>query len=296
APALIGLGKLGGRELNFSSDVDLLFVYDPPAGESEWEHHEGICRLVQGFKRHLEARSEDGFGYRVDLDLRPEGRTGALANSVEAALTYYETFGADWERQMLLRGRRIAGPVAPGQAFLEGVRPFVYRRLIDPLAIQGVRGMKMRIESDRREAGRDLDLEVKEGPGGIRDVEFFVQALQLFHGGREPGLHTGNVLEALDALARAEILHADVSDELSRNYIWLRQVEHSLQLVEERQTHRFPRDPAEQTALARRLGFRDEEAATARHRLLDDWTRVRSEVRARFEELVLREEEAGGAA
>jgi glutamate-ammonia-ligase adenylyltransferase len=289
-PALLALGKLGGRELNFASDVDLLFVYEAAPDEDHVERNDRVCRLVRILKQNLEARGEDGFGFRVDLDLRPEGRTGTLANSIDAALTYYETFGAEWERQMLIRARWVAGPIAPAQAFLDEVGPFVYRRLIDPSAIGAAREMKDRIEAERRRSGRDLELELKDGPGGIRDVEFLVQSLQMFHGAREKGLRTGNALEALRGLRDAKILPEEVVGSLLQAYLWLRRAEHAIQMVEERQTHRFPRDRNAQVALARRMGYRDEEAAAARNRMLDEWTNTRAEVRSHFEALVL----AGG--
>ena len=187
APTVLALGKLGGRELNFSSDVDLLFVYEtPPDDDADYARNRGVARLARAFSAGLEARGELGFGYRVDLDLRPEGPQGALANSVDAALGYYEPFGAEWERQMLIRLRHVAGSRAPGDALIRGIEPFVWRRSLSTDVIDAVREMKARIEPERREAGRDLDADLKEGPGGIRDVEFSVQALQLFFGGRDP--------------------------------------------------------------------------------------------------------------
>ncbi len=286
-PCLFALGKLGGRELNFSSDVDLLFVYEDPSEEAALERRDQVARLIGHFKRHLEAPSEDGFAYRVDLDLRPEGRPGLLANPLEPALRYYETFGAEWERQMLIRLRAIAGPAELARSFGEALLPFVYRSHMDPLAIGALRAMKGRIETERREAGRDLELELKEGPGGIRDVEFLVQAFQLFHGAREPRLRTGNTLEALRVLAELELLPASVTESLRIGYLWLRRAEHCVQLAEERQTHRFPREPAAQLALARRMGYAQLEAHAARSALLDDWTRLRGQVRQHFEALVL---------
>ncbi len=293
-PALLALGKLGGRELNFASDVDLLFIYEAGPDEDHIERNDRVCRLVRVLKQNLEARGEDGFAFRVDLDLRPEGRTGTLANSLDAALTYYETFGAEWERQMLIRARRVAGPIEPAQAFLDEIGPFVYRRLIDPSAIGAVREMKDRIEAERRRSGRDLEFELKEGPGGIRDVEFLVQALQMFHGAREETLRTGNVPDALLGLRTAGILPEEVAGGLLHAYLWLRRAEHAVQMVEERQTHRFPRDRGAQVALARRMGYRDEDAAAARNRLLDEWTNTRAEVRSHFEALVLRRSTQAG--
>ncbi len=286
-PALFALGKLGGAELNFSSDVDLLFLYESAEGEPDMERHASVARLVQIFKKHLEVPSEDGFGYRVDLELRPEGRGGVIANPVDAALGYYESFGADWERQMMIRLRHVAGPRATAEAFERGIGPFVWRRSVGPEAIRGVRAMKRRIEDERLEAGRDLEADLKEGPGGIRDVEFLLQAFQLFFGGRESALRTGNVLLGLEALARLGLLPEPVTFGLRDTYLWLRRAEHCVQMVDERQTQAFPREPTAQLGLARRMGYAEPEGRHAREALLDDWTRVRTEVRRHFENLVL---------
>ncbi len=286
-PALFALGKLGGSELNFSSDVDLLFLYEPPAASAEVDHQTAIARLIQTFKKHLEVPSEDGFGYRVDLELRPEGKMGVIANPVDVALGYYESFGAEWERQMLIRLRYLAGPREPAEAFERGIRPFVWRRSVGPEAIRGVRAMKRRIEDERLEAGRDLEADLKEGPGGIRDVEFLLQAFQLFFGGREPSLRSGNVLDALAALSNLSLLPAPVTQALRDAYLWLRRAEHCVQMIEERQTQAFPREPGAQLGLARRMGYAEPEGRRAREALLDDWLRVRTEVRRHFENLVL---------
>jgi glutamate-ammonia-ligase adenylyltransferase len=206
---------------------------------------------------------------------------------VDVALGYYESFGAEWERQMLIRLRYLAGPRGPAQAFERGIRPFVWRRSVGPDAIRGVRAMKRRIEDERLEAGRDLEADLKEGPGGIRDVEFLLQAFQLFFGGREPSLRSGNVLTALGALNDLALLPAPVTDALRDAYLWLRRAEHCVQMIEERQTQAFPREPGAQLALARRMGYAEPEGRRAREALLDDWLRVRTEVRRHFENLVL---------
>lgn len=288
-PALLALGKLGGRELNFSSDVDLLFVYDVREDEDPPTRAAEVTRLIRHLKSELEMPGDEGFAYRVDLDLRPEGRAGVLANPVDAALAYYESFGAEWERQMLIRLRKVTGPEAAADRFAEGVLPFVYRRLIGPDVMRGVHDMKTRIESERRDAGRDLEASLKEGPGGIRDVEFLVQAFQLLEGGRHPELRSGNVLDMLRALGELSLLPARSVESLCDAYLWLRRAEHSLQLAEEQQTDRVPRDPAAQTALARRMGYRADSGPQVRDAFLEDWTRVRSEVRGHFEALVLGE-------
>jgi glutamate-ammonia-ligase adenylyltransferase len=286
-PALLALGKLGGRELNFSSDVDLLFVHHPPEDTDPLEYTHAVARLIRDLKHGLEEPTADGFGYRVDLDLRPEGRAGVLANPVDAALTYYEAFGAEWERQMLIRLRLLTDSRDAGREFRESILPFVYRRLIDPGVLQSVRDMKARIEDERRRAGRDVESDVKEGPGGIRDVEFLVQSLQLFYGGRDPELRSGNVLDTLSVLGRRGLLPADTTSSLSSCYIWLRRVEHALQMAEEQQTARLPQKRTERTALARRMGYDESAGDAALARLLDDWTSVRSQVRSHFEALVL---------
>ena len=288
-PALLALGKLGGRELNFSSDVDLLFLYPVPPGGDALARNEEVGRLVRHLKSKLEATGDEGFAYRVDLDLRPEGRAGVIANSVDAALTYYESFGQEWERQMLIRLRPVAGPPGAGEAFAREIAPFVYRRHIDPGVMRSVRDMKSRIEEERRRAGRDLEADLKEGPGGIRDVEFLVQSLQLFYGGGEESLRTGNVLDGLAAIERLGLLPPETVAALANAYTWLRRAEHALQLADEQQVSRLPRERPAQIALARRMGYADPDAETARSRLLEDWTAVRTEVRSHFEALVLAE-------
>jgi glutamate-ammonia-ligase adenylyltransferase len=286
-PALFALGKLGGRELNFSSDVDLLFLYTTRGGVDESEQIRDASAVVRCFQQGLEEPSPDGFAYRVDLDLRPEGRTGVLVNSVDAALGFYESFGAEWERQMLIRLRGVAGPAETLAAFAEGITPFVYRRLIDPSVMTNVRRMKMRIEEERVHAGRDLEADLKEGPGGIRDIEFIVQSLVLFHGGHHAALRTGNVLDSLAVLRDLELLPEEITASLTACYLWLRRAEHCVQLAEEQQTARFPRDAAAQVGLARRMGYRQPEGRSARENLLEEWSTVRTEVRSHFDALVL---------
>jgi glutamate-ammonia-ligase adenylyltransferase len=286
-PMLFALGKLGGDELNFSSDVDLLFLYDASAGGDNLERNQRAANFIRHLKKRMELPTEKGFIYRVDLDLRPEGVAGALANSVTAALDYYERFGAEWERQMLIRLRSVTGPAALANAFCEGIRPFVYRRNIDPAVLRAVRDMKHRIETERREAHRDLEVDLKEGPGGIRDVEFLVQAFQLFLGGRTPEIRTGNTLDGLEALGRFEMLPEDTAAELSTAYLWLRRAEHAQQLVEEQQTSKFPRYPGAQLGLARRMGYHEASGDGARSCLIGDWNRYRTHVRAHFDALVL---------
>jgi len=288
-PVVFALGKLGGRELNFSSDVDLMFLYDSPGGEPDPDRSAAASTFIRHFKQQLELPSPNGFIYRVDLGLRPEGAAGALAQALDSALSYYEVSGADWERQMLIRLRLLTGSATLYREFNAGIRPFVYRRSIDPGAIGAVREMKDKIESERLEAGRDLEADLKEGPGGIRDVEFLVQSFQLFWGARVEALRTGNTLEGLAELARQQLLPEAIADDLTRAYLWLRRAEHALQMADERQTARFPREPDAQLRLARRMRYTEPDAGIARSRLLDDWQRYRQQVRAHFDDLVLRE-------
>jgi len=286
-PMLLALGKLGGEELNFSSDVDLLFLYDASADGDNLERNQRAANFIRHFKKQMEMPTEEGFIYRVDLDLRPEGVAGPLANSVTAALDYYERFGAEWERQMLIRLRALTGPPMLAKAFCDGIRPFVYRRSIDPAVLRAVRDMKHRIEKERREARRDLEVDLKEGPGGIRDVEFLVQALQLFLGGHTPEIRTGNTLDGLEALERFKMLPEETAAELTTAYHWLRRAEHAQQLVEEQQTSKFPRRPSAQLGLARRMGYDEASGDDARAHLIDDWNRYRADVRAHFDALIL---------
>ena len=288
APALLALGKLGGRELNFSSDVDLLFVYESPAAVDPLEHNHAVARLIRRLKSALELRSEDGFGYRVDLGLRPEADTGVLANPTEVALGYYESFGAEWERQMLIRLRPVAGPSGVGEGFASEIAPFVYRRLIDPGVMRSVRDMKARIEDERRRAGRDLELDLKEGPGGIRDVEFLVQSLQLSLAAATSRSAPATCWKRWRRWPGWVTCRRRPPAALASAYTWLRRAEHALQLPEEQQTARFPHERAAQIALARRMGYAEPQAETARAALLEDWTASRGEVRAHFDALVLR--------
>ena len=290
-PALFALGKLGGRELNFSSDVDLLFVCEAAPDARGARARELAAASVRELKRRLEERGELGFGYRVDLDLRPEGPAGALVRGVEATLAYYELRGAPWERQMLLRLRHVAGAPTAAADFERALEPFIHPRHVDPLAIAKVRQMKQRIERERRAAGHDLDSELKEGPGGIRDVEFTVQALQLFFAGHHRGLRTGNVLDAIGSLSSLGLLPDDAAADLDSGYRWLRRAEHALQLAEEHQTARLPTKPQARTAVARRMGYDDAEGESARARFEADASRARARVREHFERLVLSETE-----
>ncbi|HPM41639.1 MAG TPA: hypothetical protein PLY45_04310, partial [bacterium] len=270
--SVIALGKLGGRELNLSSDVDLLFIYSSDDGGASSAsgqvitNHEWFVRLASAVTRVLTAVTSDGFLYRVDHELRPEGPQGPLANSVDAALRYYEYFGRDWERQAMIRARPCAGSLPLGGAFVEGLRPFVYRRTIGLSDLAHMREMKGRTAEEAAKSSPSFD--VKHGTGGIREAEFLVQAIQVLHGGQAPSLRKTNTFEAIDALSSAHLMHPHGAAHLSRSYSFLRRLENMIQCEDDAQTHTFPADAAAVKALARRMGFPDAselEAETLRH-------------------------------
>jgi [glutamine synthetase] adenylyltransferase / [glutamine synthetase]-adenylyl-L-tyrosine phosphorylase len=245
--AVIGLGKLGGRELNYASDVDVLFVHEQGA-------HVAAERAAGELIRSLSEPTEEGIALRVDPTLRPGGRSGALSRSLEATLEYYEHGSAVWERQALIKARAVAGDPWLGSAFVEGVIPFVYPAELEPEAIDEVRRTKVRLEEYIRQRGKELT-EVKRGRGGIRDVEFAVQLLQIVHGRRDPRLRSQGTLVALRSLAEEGYVAESDADALAGAYRFLRTLEHRLQIVRDLQTHDLPADPHARRTLARSLGF-----------------------------------------
>jgi glutamate-ammonia-ligase adenylyltransferase len=245
--AVIGLGKLGGRELNYASDIDVLFVHEHGA-------HVAAERAAGQLIRSLSQPTEEGIALRVDPTLRPGGRSGALSRSLEATLEYYEHGSAVWERQALIKARAVAGDPWLGSAFVEGVIPFVYPVELEPEAIDEVRRTKVRLEEYIRQRGKELT-EVKRGRGGIRDVEFAVQLLQIVHGRRDPRLRSQSTLVALRSLAEEGYVAESDADALAGAYRFLRTLEHRLQIVRDLQTHDLPADPHARRTLARSLGF-----------------------------------------
>ena len=215
--AVIALGKLGGYELNYASDVDLVFVHRDPGSETQ----AAAERSVAAFTALLAEPTSEGLALRVDVALRPGGRAGALSRSLEATIAYYERESATWERQALIKARPIAGETELGAAFLQGVEPFVYPPELTPTAIEDVRRTKVRLEEYIRQRGKELT-EVKRGRGGIRDVEFAVQLLQIVHGRRDVRLRTPNTLAALGALAAEGYVGADDAEALADAYRFLR--------------------------------------------------------------------------
>ncbi len=276
---IIALGKLGARELNASSDVDLLVLYETDEGGTEGglTNHEFYVRLAAAMTRTLSAVTMEGFVFRVDHELRPEGPQGPLANSLPAVERYYQYFGQEWERGALVRARPVAGDRALGAAVLETLRPFVYRRAISIADLGHLREMKERIE--RAALARHGAFDLKAGVGGIREAEFFVQALQLLSGGAEPELRATNTFDAIDVLERRGRIHPHTATLLREGYGFLRRAENALQIEDDRQTHRLPEGAEERAALARRMGSADEDAATSFER---DRTRHTDGIRRLF--------------
>lgn len=257
---VLALGKLGGKELNFSSDVDLVYGYDLPGDPSaQSDGPRGLAaeqyfsRLGQKLARLLDEVTVDGFCHRVDLRLRPYGNAGRVAWSFPAMEQYFQREGRDWERYAWQKARPVAGDLAAGATFLELLRPFVYRRYLDYGALDGLRAMKAAIAAEV--ARKELADDIKRGPGGIREIEFLAQALQLIRGGRDPDLRQRALQPALHALIEADQIEAGTGLQLACAYRFLRQLENRLQMLRDQQTHTIPVDPLSRERLAAGLGY-----------------------------------------
>jgi glutamate-ammonia-ligase adenylyltransferase len=248
--AVIGLGKLGGAELNYASDVDVLFVTEGGGAEG----HDRTERAAAEIIRLLSQPTAEGIALRVDPTLRPGGRGGALARSLAAMGEYYASQALTWERQALIKARPVAGDLGVGRAFVDLVGPFVYREELPANAIDEVRQVKVRLEEYVRARGK-AGVEVKRGWGGIRDVEFAVQLLQIVHGHRDERLREPNTLRALSVLSEEGYVAEDDAEALAGAYRFLRRLEHRLQMVRDLQTHELPLDRASLVRLARSLGM-----------------------------------------
>jgi len=252
---VLGLGKLGGGELNYSSDVDLVYLYsDAPAAEGSPEPRAFFTRLASEVTRLVGETTADGNVFRVDLRLRPEGNNGPMVNSVDNALGYYEGWGDTWERGALAKARVVGGEHEVGESFIDQIRPFVYRRHLDYLTVEDFKRMKERIDAEqivRARGARD----VKLGAGGIRELEFVVQVLQLIHAGHARDLQVAGTMAALAALERHALIATEQAQLLREAYAFLRNVEHAIQVVEQRQSQRLPDDAHGLRTLARRLGY-----------------------------------------
>ena len=256
---VLALGKLGGVELNYSSDIDLVFLFDVPSSADAARKQEAaeLCdRWARETLKLLTTTTELGAPYRVDLRLRPEGNSGPMVVSLSAALHYYDTAGRTWERQAFVKARACAGDLALGREFLTQMEPWIYRRYLSRADITGIKALKRRIEQrSEREGSEEHD--VKTGRGGIRDIEFVIQFLQLLNGGDLPALRTGNTLDAIAQLEACGCLTHQERTLLEEHYSFLRKIEHRLQIMFDLQTHRMPSEPAELRKVAIRMGYVD---------------------------------------
>ena len=307
---VLGMGKLGARELNYSSDIDLILIYDPAApiytpragGEAPPDaadaHAGGVMsRLARDLVTLMEARDADGYVFRTDLRLRPDPAATPPAIALPAAIAYYESMGQNWERAAMIKARPVAGDLVAGQAFLDAIRPFVWRRGLDFALIADIHAMKRRIDVHRTRTGRAsgprapaadpvarvAGINVKLSPGGIREIEFLAQTLALVWGGRDPALRQPTTLGALAALARAGLLARRAAAELAAAYGFLRRVEHRLQMVADRQVHSLPARAEDLAAFATFMGYAD--AAGFARDLAARLDRVRAHYAAVFERI-----------
>ncbi len=274
--AVIGMGKLGGRELNYSSDIDLIFVHDDDVGVTgKLTGSQYAERLAQEIVNVLARNTERGFVFRVDLRLRPEGRYGAPSRSLSSYRHYYESWAETWERQALIKARFVAGDPRVGEAFVRMAEEYTYQSYVPAEWVEDIRHNKRRLEQ-KAALANETHSNVKIGEGGIRDIEFAVQLLQMLVGGQHPSVRTGNTLEALQRLRREGFLTPEEAIILRESYCFLRMVEHRLQILYEQQTQKLPADPRQMELLARRMGF--ENAAYFR----ETYDRVRAQVRKIF--------------
>jgi [glutamine synthetase] adenylyltransferase / [glutamine synthetase]-adenylyl-L-tyrosine phosphorylase len=263
--AVLALGKLGGAELNYSSDIDLVFLYDHGRGGSlPVEQHavEYFDRVAREVIRLLTEQTEIGIVYRVDMRLRPDGQNGPIVTSLDSALHYYDVSGRTWERQAYVKARPVAGDRDLGQEFLGQLEAWIYRRYLSRADITGIKALKRRIEQRAKSEGADSH-NVKTGHGGIRDIEFVIQFLQLLNGGDLVALRTGNTLEAIARLEECGCLTHQERTLLEDSYEFLRKIEHRLQIMFDLQTHVMPREPAELRKVAIRMGYADAPGQTA---------------------------------
>ena len=300
--AVIGMGKLGGQELNFSSDIDLLFIYssdeggttgvrDPYAGKRKGQisNHDFNVHLAQKVIQLMAENTEEGHIFRVDLRLRPEGTQGDLAYSLRSCEVYYESWGETWERQAMIKARLCAGSEPLGQAFHRMIRPFIYRQTLDLSALDEIGKIKDRINSKLVASGRE-HLNIKLGEGGIREIEFIIQSFQLIYGGKESLLRMANSLQALSAIKELGLLPINDCEGLAEAYIFLRDIEHRVQMIHGLQTHDLPADTHGLTILARKMGFRVDSHDSEKDTFKEELRKHQDHVGKIFESLFRRED------
>ncbi|MCC5882668.1 MAG: bifunctional [glutamate--ammonia ligase]-adenylyl-L-tyrosine phosphorylase/[glutamate--ammonia-ligase] adenylyltransferase [Halomonas sp.] len=279
---VLGMGKLGAGELNLSSDIDLIFAFpeqgDTEGGRTSLEHQEYFTKLGQKLIAALDAVTADGFAFRVDMRLRPLGEGGPLVGSFASLAAYYQDQGREWERYAMLKARPVAGDLEAGGELLGNLRPFVYRRYLDFGAIESLREMKGLINREVKRRG--MQANIKLGPGGIREVEFVVQAFQLIRGGRDTELQVTSLRTALARLPALGLLPQAIVDELIPDYVFLRDLEHALQALEDRQTQSLPEDGLDRERVSLALNMEDWPGVMAR---LEE---VRARVRRHFDAVI----------
>lgn len=278
--ALIAMGKLGGHELNYSSDVDLIGIYEEDESWGDLTRHEVFEKIFSHFGKECQTRNHDRFLYRVDWDLRPEGKTGALANSLYALEQYYESFGQEWERQAFIKADIVGETNKTGERFLKFITPFVYRKSFDEKSIKHIWDMKSRIVAELKEKSPS-GINIKLDHGGIRDIEFFIQGFQLLHGGKMPALRHKNTVSALLELGHHGIVPPHKTQLLIESYQYLRRLESCLQMENEEQTHWLSQDKKVKFKVARRMGY-SEESETAMGMMDEELAKIRNAVREIF--------------
>ncbi len=281
---IIALGKLGGKELNYSSDIDLIFVYNQEGeiktSKGVISHYEIFNALVSTLINFLSEKTEEGNLYRVDFRLRPEGSVGSLARSLLGYLTYYEVYGKIWERQMLIKARPIAGNLNFGYEFIKMLDPFVYPKSFYENPVEEIARIKSKIESTTTS-----EFNIKLRKGGIRDIEFIVQTLQLLNGGRNPDLKEPNTLKAIEKLANVGLLTQNEAKILSENYVYFRRIEHLLQISQNLQVHTIPLESNFLTSLAKAMRNyeREKHKLSFPEQIIPDWKIFKRELEDRFE-------------
>jgi len=282
---VLAMGKLGGRELNYSSDIDLMVLYERrklPCADPEGLPQQ-LVRLVRQMMRGMDERTADGYVFRTDLRLRPDPGATPLAIPIAAAESYYESVGQNWERAAMIRARAAAGDIGIGEAFLEHLRPFIWRKHLDFAAIQDIHSIKRQITAYRGGAAIAVNgHDIKLGRGGIREIEFFAQTQQLIWGGRYPSLRTRQIIETLGALADLGRIERSTADEMTGAYRYLRRLEHRLQMVNDHQTHALPKTDAQVEHIALFMGYPN--GAAFRQDLLAQLSLVESHYAQLFEE------------
>ncbi|MGR8942541.1 MAG: bifunctional [glutamate--ammonia ligase]-adenylyl-L-tyrosine phosphorylase/[glutamate--ammonia-ligase] adenylyltransferase, partial [Gammaproteobacteria bacterium] len=255
---VLGMGKLGGYELNYSSDIDLIFAF-PEEGvlpdRKETSYGEFFTRLCQSLVRVLDEITVDGFVFRTDIRLRPFGDSGAVIMTFDGMENYYLTQAREWERYAMIKARQVAGDFEAGKQLMDMLNPFVYRRYLDYGAFEELRSLKQQITQELKR--KDRMENVKLGPGGIREIEFIGQAFQLIRGGKEKSLQIRGIQDVLKRLGELHLMTSEDVDQLQRAYEFLRVVENHIQEYQDKQTHDLPTTPEARAALAYSLGFAD---------------------------------------